>query len=191
MKTTAWVICVLLCAAGTSFGQTWEGHTSPDKWAKPRVFHTPFDPKYETRITKSSIDFQDMAGKILSPNEAYWFSTEPPDTTKECPWSTSVFLYNERPYLIRIEFKNHASYGVKAKWINEKLVYFDVWWGRVLGSSLVYDVEKEDFIIKEMQNDGVIPFQQWEQIKKPQANNSFNPTPPCALVGARSLRGAG
>lgn len=178
MWKTGLVICILACLNRGSFGQSWEGHTSPDKWTKPRVFHTPFDPKYETRILTSTVAFEDKTGKVLSPNEGYWFSIEAADTTRDSPWSTTVYVYSERPYLIRIEFKDHASYGVTAKWINEKLLYLDVWWGRVLGSYLIYDVEKEECVIKEMQQDGGIPFQQWQQMKKPQANNSLHRTSP-------------
>lgn len=40
-----------------------------------------------------------------------------------------------------------------------------IWWGRVLGTYFIYDVEKEKIIIKEMVHDGVIPFQQFQKTK--------------------------
>ncbi len=72
---------------------------------------------------------------------------------------------------MNIRFEDHNNYGMKVRWINEKLLYMQVWWGRILGSYLIFDVEKERTVVREMVNDGHIPFQQFQQLR----NGNENP----------------
>ena len=141
-------------------------HTPPDKWSEPRIFHSTFEDRYNERIVITRTEITDETKKHhYSDNKAYWFILQEPDFMKSGPWSTIIKIFNERDYLINIQLVDHNQYGVKAKWINEKLLYIQVWWGRVLGSYLIYDVEKERVIIKEMLHDGNIPFQQYQQVR--------------------------
>jgi hypothetical protein len=147
-------------------------HTRPDEWKEPRIFHTDFDKNYESRIhiSKNHINktvLKEMnKGRVYSDNKAYWFVVMSPDTMRPGPWSTKIEVFNERNYVIMIELINHAAtYTTTVKWINEKLLYVEFWWGRVLGTYFIYDVEREKIIIKEMVNDGGIPFQQWRGAK--------------------------
>jgi len=144
------------------FSQAW--HTTPDKWKEPRLYHTEFDRAYADRIviTKETAGRTDRE-KVMSANGAYWFSTMSPDTARPGPWSTDIFVFNERENLVRIRLKDHAGYEVTAHWINEKLIYVQFWLGRVLGICFIFDVETEKIIYKEMVNDGGIPFGQWRE----------------------------
>ena len=77
---------------------------------------------------------------------------------------TDLWVYNERDYLIHIKLIEHSrQYIPQIKWINEKLIYVQLWWGRIVGAYFIFDVERESIIIKEMINDGQIPFQQWNE----------------------------
>ena len=98
----------------------------------------------------------------LSPNDAYFYMVQFSDTMQPSPWQFLVSIDNERDGFFQILFKNVHSY-TDIKWINEKLLFIRVWWGRVLGTDLIVDVEKETIIYKEMVNGGNIPFQQWQQ----------------------------
>ncbi len=82
------------------------------------------------------------------------------------PWDTPIKIYNEKDYLTQITFiDHHAQYEVSRIWINEKLLYLRVWWGRILATDLIWDAEKEEFICKEMSIWGQGSFQQFQQMK--------------------------
>jgi len=50
--------------------------------------------------------------------------------------------------------------------MNERLLFIEVWWGRVLGSDFLIDVENERVVHSEMIRYGAIEFQQWQQKKE-------------------------
>lgn len=173
---------VLHMSLQTPVAQTeWRGHTRPDKWKEPRLFHTPYGKgkASEDRIFIAHEEFaDDFKLKVYSPNKAYWYGVNP-DSREERPSrqsesrfhvfspDASIYVFNERERLIKIVLKDHyPNFVLDVRWINEKLLYIEVWWGRVLGSYYIFDVEKELVIHKEVINDGTIAFMQWEQSKK-------------------------
>ncbi len=169
------ILCALFCLISIGISKQialakW--HTPPDKWEKPRTFHADFDKDFENRIKISHINLSENVANIeeaiknYSRNDAYWFVVNLPDTMKPCPWLAQLIVFNERDYFIKIELKDyHATYTPTTKWINEKLLYVQLWWGRVLGTYFIFDVEKEEIIIKEMVWDGNTPFQQFQEKK--------------------------
>lgn len=145
----------------------WEFHTRPDKWAEPRIYHGSFDQRYADRISISRIVLVDVNGPMeISPNKAYWFSAHYPDRMKPGPYDFRADIYNERDYLVRLHVSDIGNYKTKLRWINEKLIYARVWWGRVKGVDFILDVESESIIYKEDVYEGGIPFQQWQQAKR-------------------------
>ena len=145
----------------------WEFHTRPDKWAEPRLYHGSFDHKYVDRISISRIALVDVnEPKVISPNKAYWFSVHYPDRMKPGPYDFRADIYNERDYLVRLHVSDIGNYKTKVRWINEKLLYARVWWGRVKGVDFILDVESETVIYKEDVYEGGLPFQQWQQAKR-------------------------
>jgi len=144
----------------------WSFHTTPDKWEQSRIFHTPFDDYWADRISITKQPFNEITGeKNYSANKAYWFIANQPDTMKAGPYDFTVNIYNERDYIIKLNFLDiYGNFERQAYWINEKIIYSEIWLGRVLGIALIYDVEKELVIYKEMINDGGIPFMQYKQM---------------------------
>lgn len=155
-------VVILIVLPAICYAIDW--HTPPDKWFNPRIFHSTFGAGKRIAITHTKIT-NDIEKHHYSDNKAYWFSLVKPDQMQSGPWSTIIKIFNERDYLINIKLTDHI-WNAKVKWVNEKLIYIEVWWGRVLGSYLIYDVEKEMIIIKETVHDGCIPFQQYQQTKK-------------------------
>ena len=155
-----------MVCAGLAYSNEW--HTSPDKWKEPRSFHAPFDKKYENRIRITKVKFTEKASnKIFSPNKAYWFAVNLPDTGKPGPWSAQIIVFNERDYFTKIKIIDYAAtYSVNTKWINEKLLYVQFWFGRIMGAYFIFDVEKEKILMKEMVWDGHQAFQQFKQGKE-------------------------
>lgn len=169
MKSTRLVLLLLLfvpvaCAGGQQ--QASRFHTRPCRWEEPRVFHYPLDEDYEERLSvervpKDELSLED-AEKKPSPHGAYWYRVDAADTSRPGPWTSHVYVYNERVHLTRISFEDHND-PPQGAWINEKLLYLEVWWGRVLGTALIYDVEAERIIYREMVRSGTIPYRQAQQ----------------------------
>ena len=173
-------VCLVLPFFISADETNWQFHTTPDKWKDPRIFQTPFDREYESRVAISHEELTtDCELKILSPNKAYWFEIKPDEGYETWTSPTSgvrfhissadapIYVFNEHDRLIKILLKDHyPNFLLDVYWINQKLLYIKVWWGRVLGSCFIFDVEKESFIYREMVNDGNLPFQQWQQGKQ-------------------------
>jgi hypothetical protein len=145
-------------------------HTTPDKWEEPRVFHSEFNPDYDARIriSRSTLNTGSLEKygqkESYSPNKSYWFVLFSPNTMQPGPWSTEIFIFNERENVVKIELLDHATqYVTTVKWINTKLLYIQFWWGRILGTYFIFDVEQEKVVVREMVHDGSIPFQQWQR----------------------------
>jgi len=145
-------------------------HTSPDRWQKARNIYTPItDIKFDEKIRIShynSPHLKHFKEKTLSPNEAYWFAVRP-EVDEDLNEDTSLWVYTERDYLIRIEIlETDHRYRGKANWINDKLLHLQWWWGRVLGGYLILDVERERILQKELIEDGQNAFEQFQEAKR-------------------------
>lgn len=130
-----------------------------EKWTEPRVFHEPFDDSFAWRIElgpagPTAGEAAAAAARVLSPNRAYWYALAGPDFRGPGPWTTDIFIYNERDRLLRLRLRDHGNTLPRIKWINEKLLYAEIWWGRIAGSSLILDVEAERVVLREMARDG-------------------------------------
>lgn len=171
----AWTILRLLGNRKTAMTmmsgipEDWDWHTHPDKWKEPRRFHMPFDERYESRVRISLADLGSPAGtRVFSPNRAYWFALESARREGNSHFHVSssdaaVHVFNERDRLIRIKLiKRDPDLPLEIDWINEKLLYVEVWWSGALGSSLIYDVERESILLREMVNDGKVPYQNFK-----------------------------
>jgi len=53
-----------------------------------------------------------------------------------------------------LTFVDHGNGGVSIQWLNEKLPYGSVGWGRIVSTDFVFDVERKGFIYREMANYG-------------------------------------
>lgn len=72
-----------------------------------------------------------------------WFVEQRPDTTRPGPWTTRLFIFDgsNSPHCVRVELSDHASYDVQYAWLNEKLLFIQVWWGRIISTDFLLDVE--------------------------------------------------
>lgn len=79
-----------------------------------------------------------------SPQGTRWLVAVEPDFTRPGPWTTvlAVSGYPTGAELLRATFRDHGSGGVRTTWLNEKLLFVQVWWGRIASSDLVIDVDR-------------------------------------------------
>jgi hypothetical protein len=122
-----------------------------------RVVYTPFDKTYSKRIIfKSVTDTEDPpqnARKEYSPERNMWMAAVEPDTSKPGPWNTSIYFgSNSNEEVWKLTFVDQQGAGVK--WLSEKLVFGQDWWGRIYATEFVLDIQQHKFIYMEMANYG-------------------------------------
>jgi hypothetical protein len=80
-----------------------------------------------------------------------WFVEKKPDYMQAGPWSTTIVVGNssDNKTILRIDVFDHGN-NFHAKWLNEKLIFIEVWWGRVYASDLIVDVEKKRIVYHEV-----------------------------------------
>jgi hypothetical protein len=74
-----------------------------------------------------------------------------------------ILIYNGKEKGIKISVKGYEHRPLRVKWINEKLIYFEVWFNPHFGAYWIYDVNDERIITHELQNDGWAAFLQCQE----------------------------
>jgi len=150
-----WVaLAAPLCAAAA---EGWPG-LPPDCWTEPRMVHSPGDPvvnwRDNTRVTTRRAGRPSAAQ--LSPNKGYAFAVEGSRPTAR------VTIHAEKDHVVDIDFVELFGLG-EVRWLTEKLVFMRAWWGRLVATDLIYDVERERFVYDEALTDGSLAFQQYRE----------------------------
>jgi hypothetical protein len=86
-----------------------------------------------------------------SPQGTRWLVAVEPDFTRPGPWVTTLAIGGNPTggEMLRVTFSDHGSGGVRPTWLNEKLLFIQVWWGRIASSDLVLDVERAALLVAE------------------------------------------
>jgi hypothetical protein len=76
-----------------------------------------------------------------------------PDYSKSGPRSTTLYIGNraEGAGVLQATFTDDDK-AFAASWINEKLLFIQVWWERNVSSDLILDVDKGTFLYDELAN---------------------------------------
>ena len=125
------------------------------KCGAARVEYTPFDDSYSGRIqvsTPTHSGTQPSTGeKVFSNQRTRWLTVASPDMMKPGPWNTSVYVGEvESIHDVELRFVDEGSGGVSVNWLNEKLIFGEVWWGRIEATDFIFDVEQRKFVYREM-----------------------------------------
>ena len=87
--------------------------------------------------------------KTGTPQGRRWSSETLPNYVKPGPWNTTIIIGDETGPFLRITARDHASGGVRDEWLNEKLLFLQVWMGRVVSDDLILDVTTGRFLYSE------------------------------------------
>jgi hypothetical protein len=117
---------------------------------------------YEKYVTKrSQVQVEKMPGTTPKSADLHktaqgtrWFTQSQPDFTKDGPWTTTLVVGDDSGAFLKLTFTDHGSGGVHARWLNEKLLFVDVWLGRIVSIDLILNVEQATFIYSEEANYG-------------------------------------
>ena len=150
------IIALFGNSSATAAERLWPG-APPDCWLQERITHGgELGDVWRGRSRFSKIKIAKPANVTLSPNQGYYFFVEGGRP------QGAVTIYAERDYSIRIEFSE--LFGLSdVKWVNEKLLFMRPWWGRIVGSDIIYDVEAEKVIYAETIIDSHDAYQQFRE----------------------------
>src|SRR5262249_9049788 len=83
------------------------------------------------------------AKEVTSPHQtARLLIHEEPEESGGDLGTTIYFLTRSpTPKAVKATFRHHGR-DVRSRWINEKLAFVELWWGRVRSTELIVDVEK-------------------------------------------------
>jgi hypothetical protein len=118
-----------------------------------KVQYSPVEDKYMDNIKVQAVtelQAPDNAEKQFSPQKTIWLYADQPDYQKNGPWTTTVIIRSSDGHTLRkLTFLDHGSGGVKLEWLNERLLFGRVWWGRILSTDFVLDVQNREFIYQQ------------------------------------------
>lgn len=140
-------------------------HTDPGCWHRPRLAHTGAPPQElaaRVHLTQAPAGAAPTGEAVPAPNGAYRLWVRNPDTTQPGPWGAGLIVdvERERHHLLLLE---DIAQPITPRWINEKLIFLRVAWGRTVFSDLILDVEAGRLVYHEQLHDGRIAWQQQRQ----------------------------
>lgn len=95
-------------------------------------------------------------GAVMSSNDGYWFVLEHKDEDRR----SLLRIYAEKRHFHEITIEDIRD-PPQVRWINEKLLFIRVMWGRVAGTDLILDVETEQIVYEGTVNLAVVDWQQF------------------------------
>jgi hypothetical protein len=123
-------------------------YEKPDGYALSRIHLKNMD-------TDSKLPFSLSSSlKEFSPQGTKHYIIQSPDFKEKGPWNTDIYVLGNRanPMKLKITFFDHGSGGVRAMWLNEKLLFVQVWWGRIVSTDLILDIDTSKWIYAQNAN---------------------------------------
>ena len=130
--------------------------TSPECWSQPRYSHRPADAESIARVRIESVDQVLPLSGEASPNHGYQFRHEQSADAQ----LIRIDVEQGRQWLLRLR---GAAWQPESRWINEKLLFVRVHWGRILASDLLIDVESGELLWHQLAEAGDIAYAQFQQ----------------------------
>src|SRR5581483_713289 len=104
------------------------------------------------RISLTKDELNKLAALPKDPtNRASWPVEEDPDTMRDGPWKTDIYIFDtsDTNHCVRIELIDHVSGGVKHTWLNNKILFVEVWWGHIGFTDFILNTETLKFLYME------------------------------------------
>lgn len=76
-----------------------------------------------------------------------WLIEEKPDTMRPGPWNTHLYIFTstDTNNCLRIDLLDHDHYEVHHNWLNEKMLFVRVPWGRIAWTEFIVNTETTHF----------------------------------------------
>ena len=130
----------------------------PDCWSESRNVHSGVPDSWkqlEKNLKFSHILEEPTGEKVYSQNKGYYFVVDGfrPES--------QVTIFTEKEQYWKLSFTENF-YPAKPDWVNEKILFLRVYWGRIAFEDILIDVEKEMILYSESGTDLDIAFQQYQ-----------------------------
>ena len=99
-------------------------------------------------LTKEQMRKLNALPKSRTDNGVRWLVEEKPDTRRDGPWNTQLYIFDTAGtnHCVRVELIDHASSSVDHTWLNDKMLFVKVWFGRIAWTDFVLDTETRRFV---------------------------------------------
>jgi hypothetical protein len=154
-------LLTVIFAVSTSHSATLNSDTECREYDE--VYYEKLDDYVLSKISLRKLDTDSKLPCSLSsrPKESSAEGTkhyiiQSPDFMKQGPWNTEIYVIGNRakPIKLKITFVDHGNGGVRAKWLNEKLLFIQGWWGRIVSTDLILDVDTSKWVYSQNANYG-------------------------------------
>ena len=81
--------------------------------------------------------------KVYSPLHTRWLIEVRADYMKPGPLTTRFYLGSGESQTDLVLTALEHGNSISAQWLNEKLLFGQVWWGRIYSTDFIFDVEQE------------------------------------------------
>ncbi|GLQ21375.1 hypothetical protein ACFFUB_10900 [Algimonas porphyrae] len=158
-----WFSALALCAL-TVPAAAQEFHSDPSCWTKPRIYHAGAPgAEMASRIERTpNVTRTARDTALLSPNGAYKLWVEIPNRPSGNLADQILYIDSEEGRVTRFYIAQSQS-PLSPRWVNEKLVFLRVAWGRISFTDLLIDAESGEIIYQEAAMAGDIAFEQFKQ----------------------------
>lgn len=118
-----------------------------------KVHYSPVEDKYMEKIKLQAVsDFEvpEDAEKQFSPQRGMWLYASQPNYHKDGPWTTTALIRSADGNTARkLTVIDHGEGGVKLEWLNERLLFGRVWWGTILSTDFIVDIQNREYIYQQ------------------------------------------
>jgi hypothetical protein len=139
------ILCLALVLSGGLFGCSTIEPTRQDavSYSKPSSENL-----QKIKIERISLTSEQLAKLASLPKDktefgSWWLVEEKPDTMQAGPWNTRLYILNstDTNQCVRVELLDDASYDVRHTWLNEKMLFVEVCWGRIAWTDFILNTE--------------------------------------------------
>lgn len=88
--------------------------------------------------------------KSFSPHKSRWFSVWRDHAVGVNSGLTEVVVERAPNDFLLVSMKDVYQDGVEVRWINDKLLFVEAWWGRIAATEMILDVESGSWIYQEV-----------------------------------------
>jgi hypothetical protein len=126
----------------------------PCSEAKPDYYSPSPERAKHLSISHEASGIFDQAKRVSSQSGSNsWFVTVDAVYTNNPPWNTTIFVGRqgkEKPFL-KINVLDHGD-TLSVKWVTDRLLHINVWWGRFGMSDWLIDVDRGTVVYDELLN---------------------------------------
>jgi len=101
-------------------------------------------------LTEEQLRKLNALSKNGTENGVRWLVEEKPDTMRNRPWNTQLYIFDQtsKNHCIRVALIDHDG-RVDHTWLNDKMLFVRVWLGRIAWTDFVLDAETGRFVYLE------------------------------------------